>query len=102
MNQFKNTYKGIAVLDAAEKIKNKNRDIRQMNGVLIAKIDTNSCAFKKGVRVGDVIISLNQKQVASKYQFSRAISKLKKNKLYATLLIKRNIKFFFVTINFKV
>ena len=98
----KTTYHGIGVVNLTKSIRNQYGINDEVNGVLITKIDKNSDAYKKGVQVGDIIISINQDEVTSAKQFRTLLTniklKSKKDDAKAVLLISRKNSNFYVTI----
>ncbi|KAA3661113.1 MAG: PDZ domain-containing protein, partial [Calditrichaeota bacterium] len=91
---------GIEVADLtpnlAERYKIKGDD----EGVLIVDIDRSSDAYQEGLRVGDVILSVNKNRIESVANFNRIIAKLETGE---TILMrcKRDSRRFFSAIKIK-
>jgi serine protease Do len=66
-------------------------------GVIVSKIDPGSKAFEAGIRPGDIVMQINQKDVASIEDYKNAVLKLK-SKERILLLIRRKGEDLFLTI----
>jgi serine protease Do len=66
-------------------------------GVVVVRIDPGSPAYEGGVRPGDMIIQVNQMDIATLDDFKKAVAKLKK-KDRTLLLIRRKGEELFLTI----
>ena len=66
-------------------------------GVVVVRIDPGSPAYEGGVRPGDMILQVNQKDIATLDDFRQAVTKLKK-KDRVLLLIRRKGQELFLTI----
>ncbi|MFA5074469.1 MAG: DegQ family serine endoprotease [Nitrospirota bacterium] len=69
----------------------------QERGVVVVKIDTASRAFEAGIRPGDIILQMNQKNIASLEDYKKAAATLQK-KDRILLLIRRKGQDLFVTV----
>jgi serine protease Do len=69
----------------------------QEKGVLVLKAESGSRVFEAGVRQGDIILQINQKNIASLDEYKKAASKIKK-KDRILLLIRRKGQDLFVTV----
>ena len=66
-------------------------------GVLVLKAESGSRVFEAGVRQGDIILQINQKNIASLDEYKRMVSKIKaKDRIL--LLIRRKGQDLFVTV----
>ena len=66
-------------------------------GVVVVKVDSNSKAFEVGIRPGDVVLQINQKEIATIEEYKKAVAKLKaKDRIL--LLIRRKGEDLFLTI----
>ncbi len=66
-------------------------------GVVVIKVDTESRVYEAGIRPGDIILQVNQKNVRTLDDYKKSASKIKA-KDRALLLIRRNGEDLFVTI----
>jgi serine protease Do len=66
-------------------------------GVIVVKIDPGSKAFEAGIRPGDIVMQINQKDVATIEDYKKAVLKLK-TKERILLLIRRKGEDLFLTI----
>ena len=110
INEYSNTtptkavivYNGIGVINLTKETRNNYGINNEVDGVLVSKIDINSDASKKGLKIGDIIIRLNQDDIKSTQQFKVLLTnirlKSKKNDAHAIMLISRKNNNFFLTI----
>ena len=68
--------------------RNLGLDAKQ-KGVLVSEIATDSVAYEKGVRRGDVLIEVNQKKITNVQSYIDATKKLKKGSSVLLLLARR-------------
>ena len=66
-------------------------------GVMVVKIDPGSKAFEAGVRQGDVVLQINQKDIATIEDYKKAVARLKA-KERILLLIRRKGEDLFLTV----
>ena len=66
-------------------------------GVVVIKVDAGSRIYEAGIRPGDIILQINQKNVSTLEEYKKAVSKLKA-KERILLLIRRKGQDLFVTI----
>ncbi|HXY55101.1 MAG TPA: DegQ family serine endoprotease [Nitrospirota bacterium] len=66
-------------------------------GVVVVKVDPNSKVFEAGIRPGDIILQINQKNIATIEDYKKAASKLRATER-ALLLIRRKGEDLFVTV----
>jgi serine protease Do len=69
----------------------------QEKGVIAIKVDSDSRVYEAGIRPGDMILQINQKNIASLENYKQAVSKIKA-KDRVLLLIRRKGEDLFVTI----
>jgi serine protease Do len=67
------------------------------SGVVVVRIDPNSPAFEGGIRPGDLIMQVNQQDIASIEDFKKAVAKLRK-KDRTLVLIRRKSEELYLTI----
>jgi serine protease Do len=70
---------------------------RHEQGVVCVKIDADSRAYEAGIRSGDIVVQINQQNIATLEEYKRAVSGLK-SKERVLLLIRRKGEDLFVTI----
>ncbi len=99
------TYHGIGVVNLTKDIRNSYAVSDDANGVLVTKVDKNCDAYRKGLKVGDVISSINQDEVTSAKQFRTLLTniklKSKKDEATAVILISRKSSNFYISIELK-
>ncbi len=66
-------------------------------GVVVIKVDSNSKVFEAGIRPGDIILQINQKDIGSIEDYKRTVSKIR-SKERVLLLIRRKGEDLFVTV----
>ena len=66
-------------------------------GVVVVKVDPNSKAFEAGIRPGDMVLQINQKNIATMEDYKKAASKIRATER-ALLLIRRKGEDLFVTV----
>jgi serine protease Do len=66
-------------------------------GVVVVKVDPGSKAFEAGIRTGDLVLQINQKEIATIEDYKKAIAKLS-SKERILLLIRRKGEDLFLTI----
>jgi serine protease Do len=96
------TYHGIGVVNLNKEARNSYSIDDDINGVLVTKVDKNCDAHRKGLKVGDVISSINQDEVTSAKQFRTLLTNIKlkaKNEdAKAVVLVSRKNSNFYITI----
>jgi serine protease Do len=96
------TYHGIGVVNITKDIRNSYAVNDDVNGVLVTKVDKNCDAYRKGLKIGDVISSINQDEVTSAKQFRTLLTniklKSKKDEATAVILISRKSSNFYISI----
>ncbi|MFK7761129.1 MAG: Do family serine endopeptidase [Candidatus Midichloriaceae bacterium] len=96
------TYHGIGVVNITKDIRNSYAVSDDVNGVLVTKVDKNCDAHRKGLKVGDVISSINQDEVTSAKQFRTLLTNIKlnskKDEATAVILISRKSSNFYISI----
>jgi S1-C subfamily serine protease len=69
----------------------------------VTKVDKNCDAYRKGLKIGDVISSINQDEVTSAKQFRTLLTniklKSKKDEATAVILISRKSSNFYISID---
>jgi serine protease Do len=88
---------GLAVRELTPDIARRLGIDEQEKGVVIVKVDPNSKAFEAGIRPGDIILQINQKNIPSLEEYKKAVSQIKA-KERALLLIRRKGEDLFVTV----
>ncbi len=66
------------------------KTLKIKNGVVIIKVFKNSPAEKAGLKVGDIIVSINEKNVKSPQDLSFEIQKLKPNQKVTLKILRKN------------
>ena len=66
-------------------------------GVVVVKVDPNSKAFEAGIRPGDIVLQINQKNIVTMEDYKKAASKIRATER-ALLLIRRKGEDLFVTV----
>ena len=66
-------------------------------GVVVVRVDPNSRAFEVGIRAGDIVLQINQKEISTIEDYKKATAKLKA-KDRALLLIRRKGEDLFMTV----
>ena len=96
------TYHGISVSNITDEIRHYYDIDNNVKGVIITGVEKNSDAYKKGLKEGDVVISINQNEVTSAKQFRTLLTNIKlqsvKKAATAIFLISRGKNNFFVDI----
>ena len=96
------TYHGIGVVNITKDIRKSYAVNDDVTGVLVTKVDKNCDAYRKGLKVGDVISSINQDEVTSAKQFRTLLTniklKSKKDEATAVILISRKNSNFYISI----
>jgi serine protease Do len=67
------------------------------NGVVVVKVDTDSKLFEAGIRPGDIVLQINQKNIATIEDYKKAASKIR-SKDRVLLLIRRKGEDLFVSV----
>ncbi|NTW58807.1 MAG: DegQ family serine endoprotease [Nitrospirae bacterium] len=67
------------------------------SGLVVVRVDPNSKAFEVGIRPGDIVLQINQKDIATIEDFKKVIAKLKA-KERVLLLVRRKGEDLFLTI----
>jgi serine protease Do len=67
------------------------------NGVVVVKVDTDSKLFEAGIRPGDIVLQINQKNIATIEDYKKAASKIR-SKERVLLLIRRKGEDLFVSV----
>ncbi|MFA5193460.1 MAG: PDZ domain-containing protein, partial [Verrucomicrobiia bacterium] len=75
---------GMTVTNLTKDLERK-LDYKGEKGVVVTDVDTNSLAYRRGVREGDLIIEVNRQPVTSVGEFEKAVKGARSNVL---LLIK--------------
>ena len=96
------SYHGIGVVNITKYIRKSYAVNDDVTGVLVTKVDKNCDAYRKGLKVGDVISSINQDEVTSAKQFRTLLTniklKSKKDEATAVILISRKNSNFYISI----
>ncbi len=92
-----NALSGVTVREITPELARRFRINEGDAGVLVVKIDPGSKAFEAGIRPGDMVMQINQKDVATIEDYKKAVLKLK-NKDRILLLIRRKGEDLFLTI----
>jgi serine protease Do len=96
------SYHGIGVVNITKDIRKSYAVNDDVTGVLVTKVDKNCDAYRKGLKVGDVISSINQDEVTSAKQFRTLLTniklKSKKDEATAVILISRKNSNFYISI----
>jgi serine protease Do len=66
-------------------------------GIIVVKVDTSSRIYEAGIRPGDIILQLNQKNVPTLEEFNKIASRIKTNERIL-LLLRRKGQDLFVTV----
>lgn len=97
------SYLGISIIDINSKIKKKYSLPENISGIYVTSVDISCDAYKKGLRVGDIIICINQEHIYSSQQFVSIINNIKESNSKkisnAIFLVSRNHNYFYVTID---
>jgi serine protease Do len=67
------------------------------NGVVVVKVDPNSKLFEAGIRPGDIVLQINQKNIGTIEDYKKAASKIR-SKDRVLLLIRRKGEDLFVSV----
>jgi serine protease Do len=67
------------------------------NGVVVVKVDTDSKLFEAGIRPGDIVLQINQKNIATIEDYKKAASKIR-SKERVLLLIRRKGEDLFISV----
>ena len=96
------SYHGIGVVNITKDIRKSYAVNDDVTRVLVTKVDKNCDAYRKGLKVGDVISSINQDEVTSAKQFRTLLTniklKSKKDEATAVILISRKNSNFYISI----
>jgi serine protease Do len=97
------SYHGIGVVNITKDIRKSYAINDDVIGVLVTKVDKNCDAYRKGLKIGDVISSINQDEVTSAKQFRTLLTniklKSKKDEATAVILISRKSSNFYISID---
>ncbi len=74
---------GIAVTELTESLKKEYNISEKINGVFINEVDSESFAYRMGLRKGAVLLSINRKNIHSVEDFEKTVSGLKKGQSVA-------------------
>ena len=72
--------------------------LEHSEGMVVVNIDRESEAYKRGIRVGDVLLQINQQSVTSADEIEKVIENVKGDKKFVMLLIQRRGESRFVTV----
>ena len=101
-NIMDTTYIGIRVVNLTKNIRKSYGISEEIDGILVTKVDPDVDASKKGLKAGDVIMSVNQDKVTSTNQFKNLLIstklKSKKKNANAIILVARKNNNFFLTL----
>lgn len=61
------------------------------NGVVVQEITSDSAAFKKGIRKGDVILEVNHRKISSVENFNKVVSQIEKGNRISMVIYKPNV-----------
>jgi len=92
-----NALSGVTVREITPELAKRFSSKEGDAGVIVVKIDPGSKAFEAGIRPGDIVMQINQKDVATIEDYKKAVLKLK-TKDRILLLIRRKGEDLFVTI----
>ncbi len=69
-NKVKNDiFQGMALIDLIPEIKSKYKIPNEQTGILISEVKRKSAAGKNGIRIGDVIVAVNQRKINTVKEF---------------------------------
>ncbi len=88
---------GLVVRELSAEIARRLGIDDQEKGVVAVKVDPDSRVYEAGIRPGDIILQINQKNIASLEDYKKAVSKIKA-KDRVLLLIRRKGDDLFVTV----
>jgi serine protease Do len=88
---------GLSVRELTADLKRRYGFDAKEKGLVVVKVDPNSKIFEAGIRLNDIILQINQKDVATLEDYKKAASLLKK-KERLLLLIRRKGQDLFVTV----
>ena len=80
---------GVLVQDLYPKMKEK---YKINHGVIVIKVFKNSPAFKSGLNVGDIILSVDNKEIKNSHDIKNIISNLKPGQIISIKLIRHGIE----------
>jgi serine protease Do len=92
-----NALSGIAVRELTPELAKRFGAKESDEGVVVVKVDPGSKAFEAGIRAGDMVLQINQKEIATIEDYKKAIAKLS-SKERILLLIRRKGEDLFLTI----
>ena len=85
---------GITVADITPELRNR-LGLTQQKGAVITEINPHGPAYGAGLRMGDVILSLNGRAINSSGQFANAARKIKSGQYMRVKVARRNGRMFF-------
>jgi serine protease Do len=92
-----NALSGITVRELTPELAKRFGAREGDRGVVVVKVDPGSKAFEAGIRAGDMVLQINQKEIATIEDYKKAIAKLS-SKERILLLIRRKGEDLFLTI----
>ena len=81
---------GLSLEDVNPKLRKKYSIDRQVWGVVVTALDTSGLAAEKGVRLGDVIVQVDQKAVKTAAEVKRIVLQVAKAKIKKSVLLTIN------------
>jgi serine protease Do len=88
---------GLAVRELTPELARRFGIDETEKGVVVIKVDTESRVYEAGIRQGDIILQINQKNVETLNDYKKSASRIKA-KDRALLLIRRKAEDLFVTV----
>ena len=97
-DEISSALSGIAVRELTSDLVRRFGFDEKEKGLIVVKVDPDSRAFEAGIRYGDIILQINQKNVSNLEDYKEAASTIKK-KERLLLLIRRKGQDLFITVN---
>ena len=81
---------GLSLEDMTSKLRKQFSIDTKVNGVVVTSLDPNGLAAEKGVRLGDVLVEVDQTKVRTAVAVAKIISKITKAKRKKSVLFTIN------------
>ena len=81
---------GLSLEDMTSKLRKQFSIDTKVNGVVVTSLDSNGLAAEKGVRLGDVLVEVDQTKVRTAVAVAKIISKITKSKIKKSVLFTIN------------
>jgi serine protease Do len=92
-----NALSGVTVRELTPELAKRFGASEGDSGLIVVRVDPNSKAFEVGIRPGDIVLQINQKDIATIEDYKKVVAKLKA-KERALLLVRRKGEDLFLTI----